>query len=67
VANRAKNFELLKEHFVIACEPFQFVRESFLTGEIETKIKFSDMIDEEKSLLSLVDQFVKQSPKYIQQ
>lgn len=33
VANRAKNFELLMEHFKIACEPFYFNHEHFLTGE----------------------------------
>ena len=32
VANRAKNFELLMEHFKIACEPFYFEKEDAYTG-----------------------------------
>jgi len=59
VANRAKNFELLLEHFKIACEPFYFEKINYSTGEMEVKIKYSDMIDEETSLLNLVKQFMK--------
>ena len=63
VVNRAKNFELLMEHFRVACEPYKFVKEDPGTGEIESKVKYSDMIDEDKALLHLVDLFVKQNPK----
>ena len=53
------------EHFKIACEPFYFEKTNYSTGETEIKIKYSDMIDEDTSLLNLVKQFIKQSPKYI--
>ena len=35
------------EHFKTACEPFYFEKENYSTGEIEIKIKYSDMIDED--------------------
>ena len=57
---------MLLEHFKIACEPFAFERESIFSGDVERRVQHSDGIDEEKSLLSLVAQFVRQSPKYIQ-
>jgi len=37
VAHRAKNFEMLMEHFKVACEPFYFEKEDILTGKIEIK------------------------------
>jgi len=67
VAQRAKNFELLMEHFKVACEPFYYDKEDAETGETVTKPKYSDMIDEDKSLLNLVGQFVKQNPKHMQE
>jgi hypothetical protein len=42
------------EHFKIACEPFYFEKEDAITGKVEMKQKYSDMIDEDKSLLNLV-------------
>jgi len=54
VVNRAKNFEIIMEHFKIACEPYFFEREDPFTGVIETKQKYSDLIPEDKSLLFLV-------------
>lgn len=65
MASRAKNYELLIEHFKVACEPYYYERENYSTGEMETKIKYSDMIDEDKSLLNLVLAYIKQAPKYI--
>ena len=59
VANRAKNFELLMEHFAVACEPFYFHKEDIFSGNVEIKVKTADMIDEDKSLLNLVKQFIK--------
>lgn len=59
VANRAKNFDLLMEHFKVACEPFYFMKENLLTGEMEQKMLYSDMIDEEKSLINLVKAYIK--------
>ena len=38
-----------------------------MTGEVVTKPRYSDMIDEDKSLLNLVAQFVKQNPKHVQE
>jgi hypothetical protein len=67
VAQRAKNFELLMEHFKTACEPFYYDKEDPLTGEVVTKPKYSDMIDEDKSLLNLVASFVKQNPSHIKE
>lgn len=67
MATRAKNFELLMEHFKVACEPFYYEKEDALTGSVERKPTYSDMIDEEKALLNLVTQFVKQSSKHIQE
>lgn len=67
VAQRAKNFELLMEHFKVACEPFYYAKEDLATGEVVIKPKYSDMIDEDKSLLNLANQFVKQNPKHIQE
>ena len=58
---------MLMEHFKVACEPFYFEKEDSLTGEVEIKQKYSDMIDEDKSLLNLVLAYVKQSPKHIQE
>ena len=54
VANRARNFELLMEHFKVACEPYYFEKEDPLTGATECKPTYSDMIDEDKALLNLV-------------
>jgi hypothetical protein len=65
VAQRAKNFELIMEHFKISCEPFYYEKEDLVTGEVVTKPKYSDMIDEDKSLLNLVAQFIKQNPKHV--
>jgi len=59
VANRGRNFEMLMEHFKIACEPFYFEKHNIFTDEIEKKVKYADLIDEDKSLLNLVLQFVK--------
>jgi hypothetical protein len=59
VATRARNFELLMEHFKIACEPFYFEKEDPYTGAVERKPTYSDMIDEDKALLNLVAQYVK--------
>lgn len=55
------------EHFKIACEPFYFEKEDAITGKVEMKQKYSDMIDEDKSLLNLVQTFIKQSPKHVQE
>jgi len=55
------------EHFKVACEPFYFWKEDRLTGEKERKMRLSDMIEEDKSLLNLVSQFIKQDQKYIQE
>ena len=55
------------EHFKTACEPYYFEKEDPLTGTIERKPTYSDMIDEDKSLLNLVAQYVKQSSKHIQE
>ena len=55
------------EHFKVACEPFYYDKEDALTGEVVTKPKYADMIDEDKSLLNLVAQFVKQNPKHVQE
>jgi hypothetical protein len=54
VANRAKNFDLLTEHFKVACEPYYFQNENPDTGEITSTAVFSDHIDKEKALLNLV-------------
>lgn len=59
VASRAKNFEMLLEHFKVACEPYYYERENYSTGETETKIQLSDMIDEDKSLQNLVLAYTK--------
>jgi hypothetical protein len=42
------------EHFKVACEPFYYSKEDKETGEVVTKPKYSDMIDEDRSLLNLV-------------
>jgi hypothetical protein len=47
------------EHFKVACEPFYYSKEDKETGEVVVKPKYSDMIDEDRSLLNLVAQFVK--------
>jgi hypothetical protein len=52
--NRAKNFEMLIEHFKICCEPFYYEKIDPVSGEASIKPKYSDMIDEDKSLLNLV-------------
>jgi len=54
------------EHFKVACEPYYFEKKGLFSDEIEVKVKYSDMIDEDKSLLNLVKQYIKQAPKYIQ-
>ena len=55
------------EHFKTACEPFYFEKEDPLTGKVERKPTYSDMIDEDKALLNLVALYVKQSAKHIQE
>jgi hypothetical protein len=42
------------KHFKIACEPFYSEKENYSTGEVEIKMKYSDMIEEDKSLLNFV-------------
>ena len=59
VATRAKNFELLQEHFSEACEPFVFNHIDVFTGHVSRKVKCEDGIDEEKSLLHMVQMFIK--------
>lgn len=54
VANRAKNFEMLMEHFTTVCEPFYYVKVDPVTYEQSVKPSLNDMIDEEKSLQNLV-------------
>ena len=66
MATRAKNFEVLMEHFKVACEPYYFEKKGLFSDEVEVKVKYSDMIDEDRSLLNLVKQYIKQAPKYIQ-
>ena len=63
--NRAKNYELIVEHLKICCEPFIFEKEDYFTHHVSRKMTYCDMIDENKSLISLVKQFVSQNPKYI--
>lgn len=65
VAQRAKNFDLLMEHFKICCEPFYFVKVDAITMEPTVKPMHTDGIDEDKSLLNMVAQFVKQNPKHV--
>lgn len=43
------------------------MKENPETGEYERKMQYSDMIDEDKSLLNLVKAYIKQNPKYIQE
>lgn len=59
VAHRARNFEMLTEHYQKACEPFYSVKVDSITYEETKKANAADGIDEEKSLLYLVNQFVK--------
>ena len=59
MANRAKNFDLLMEHFKVACEPYYFEKEDPVTGKIEKRPTYSDMIDEDKALINLVAAFIK--------
>lgn len=66
-ATRTKNYELLIQHFKTACEPFYFNKTCLVTGEVQRKVKQLDMIDEDRSLMSLLQQFIKQSPKHIQE
>ena len=51
-------FREWKPHFEglikVACEPFYYTKEDKETGELVTKPKYSDMIDEDRSLLNLV-------------
>lgn len=59
VATRAKNFELLIEHFKVACQPFYFDCEDIFTGKIERKCNEVDGIEEDKALLHMVNLFIK--------
>ena len=65
VATRGKNFELLMDHFKVACQPFYFDKEDPFTGKMERKCDESDGIDQDKALLNMVQLFIKQSPKHI--
>lgn len=55
------------EHFKVACEPFYYSKYDQEKKEVVTKPKYADMIDEDRSLLNLVNQFVKQNPKHVQE
>lgn len=59
VAQRAKNFDLIMEHIKMCCEPFYFVKVDTITLESAVKPLNPDQIDEDKSLLNLVAQFIK--------
>jgi hypothetical protein len=54
VATRGKNFELLMDHFKVACQPFYFDKEDIYTGKIERKCDETDDIDQDKALLNMV-------------
>ena len=53
------------EHFKTACEPYYYEHINPYTGKKTIKQKYSDMIQEDKSLLNLVAAFVKQSSEHI--
>lgn len=64
VATRGKNFELLMDHFKVACQPFYFDRECPLMKTVERKWDETDGIDKDKALLHMVQLFIEQSPKH---
>lgn len=53
------------DHFKVACEPYYFEKEDPVTGLIEKKPTYSDMIDEDHALINLVAAYIKQSPKHV--
>lgn len=53
------------EHFKICSEPFYYVKVDTITLESSVRPLNPEQIDEDKSLLNLVAQFIKQSPKHI--
>lgn len=59
VATRGKNFELLMDHFKVACQPFYFDKEDIYTRKVERKCDESDGIDQDKALLNMVQLFIK--------
>lgn len=67
VVNRTKNFEFIQEHFEVACEPYFYEHIDPYTKVTTRKKKTSETIDEEKSLMSLVAKFIKQSDKHIKE
>lgn len=67
VAQRAKNFEMLNEHMKVACEPYYYVKVNSINMQPEVRPIYADGIEENKSLLNLVAQFIKESPKHKQE
>ena len=59
MATRGKNFELLIEHFKVACEPHYYEREDSVIEKIEKVYTDSENIDNDKALLHLVTLFIK--------
>jgi hypothetical protein len=55
---------MLNEHMKIACEPYYYVKVNTINMQPEVRPIYSDGIEENKSLLNLVAQFVKESPKH---
>ena len=56
---------MLNDHMKIACEPYYYVKVNSINMAPEVRPIYSDGIDESKSLLNLVAQFVRESPKHI--
>lgn len=54
---------MLLRHFTEICEPYEFEKENANTGEIEKIKKITDCIDDERSLIKLVNKFLSTSKK----
>ncbi len=61
MAAKVRTFEMLMKHFTDICEPYEYEKESAtVPGTFEIIKKFTDNINEERSLMKLVRQFLAQ-------
>lgn len=54
---------MLMKYFTVVSEPYEYEKENALTGELEILKKTSDAINEERSLLKLLNKFDSKNDK----
>ena len=51
------------KHFTVICEPYEYEKENALSGELEIIKKTSDSINEDRSIIKLLNKFDSKADK----